>query len=486
VRLALGAGPWRIVSLLLTENLTLSLLGAALGAVFASWATDALRAAPMPSAFPVRFQTHVDMTGLAFAALLGVASGLAFGAPPALKLARINPQASLRPASQAGSRGLLRDILMGTEAALAVLVLVIAGLFFKSFRETGGETGFRRDGVLLAAYDLTGRGMEGARSREFAERLLHRLRELPGVESAAIASSVPLDIHGMPQRMFSLEGRVPSDGAPDRALTNTVTSGYFETLGIPLRAGTDFVDLADAAAPPQVVVNEEFVQRFIGSGEAIGRRLEAGGRSYTIAGVVRNSLYESFSESPRPIIYFSYRDRPARSGEIHLQTRAGAERQLAPDLRRILRDLDPGLPLFDVRTLGEHVDRNLVFRLIPARMFAVLGPLLLVLAAIGVYGVVAYTVSQRTVEIGVRVAIGATPPSVVRHFVGETLRVIGVGAFAGWAIALVIAFDFLGGSMSPPILLGVPAVLALAATVASWLPARRASRVDAVAALRQG
>src|SRR6185503_18237415 len=167
--------------------------------------------------------------------------------------------------------------------------------------------------------------------------------------------------------------------------------------------------------------------------------------SYVIAGVVRTTLSESFGEPPTPVIYLSYRDRPSARGEMHLLTRAGAETLLAPQVERIVRELDPTLPVYDVRTLSEHVEKNLFLRRIPARMFAVLGPLLLVLAAIGIYAVVDFAVSRRTTEIGVRIALGATVDGVVRQIVGESLTVIAVGAMSGWLVMFMVALHLLRG-----------------------------------------
>jgi len=485
VRLALGASRWRVASLLLTENLVLALAGAALGAAIAAWATDAMRAVPIIGAVPIKFQTSLDAGSLVFAAALGAACGLIFGIAPALQLARVDPQAALRAGARTAGRSGMRNALMGIEVGLALVVLLAAAMFLRSFTETREtDPGFRREGVLLAAYDFTGRNVDAPFAREFTRRLLERLRALPSVDSAAVAASVPLDIHGLPLRSFTLEGRAATGAAPDQALTNTVTPDYFRTMGIPLVKGSDFADLTDRATPPQAVVNEEFVRRFLDGAEPLGRRLESRATKYAIAGVVRNSLSESFGEAATPVIYLSYRDRPVARGEMHLRTRAGAESLLAPEVERIVRDLDPALPVYDVRTLTEHVEKNLFLRRIPARMFVVLGPALLLLAAIGIYAVVAYTVSHRTTEIGVRLALGATARQVVRQIVGESFRVVSAGALVGWAIALVINLHLLRGPIYLSVFVGVPMVLLLVALLACWLPAQRTTKVDPVVALR--
>jgi predicted permease len=475
-----------VASLLLTENLMLALMGAALGVAIAMWATDALRAVPMITVVPVKFVTRVDALGLAFAAALGVLCGVIFGIGPAVQLARVDPQTALRAGSRSAGRSALRNTLMGVEVGLAMVVIMAAALFVRGFSETRDiDPGFRRDGVLLAAYDFSGRNVNSAASRDFANRLLARVRALPGVDAAAIAVSVPLDIHGLPMRSFAIEGRARSDGQADLALSNIVTPDYFKTMGIPFRAGTDFTDLADTAALPQAIVNDEFVRRFLTGAEPLGRAVVSRDRRYVIAGVVRNSLSESFGEPPTPVIYFSYRDRPAPLGQIHLRTRVGAENLLGPGVERVVRELDSTLPVYDVRTLTDHVERNLFLRRIPARMFVVLGPLLLVLAAIGIYAVVSYTVSRRTLEIGVRLALGAPAGRVVRQIVGESLRVISVGVAVGWLLMFVVDLHLLRGVIDLPVFAGVPALLLLVATVACWIPASRVAAIDPLGALRQ-
>ena len=486
VRLALGAGPWRIASLLLTENMLLALAAALLALPIAVWGAQAFRIMPL-SGLPIRFETNIDGLALIFTIGLALVSGLLVGAAPVMQLARVDPHQAVRSGSRTASRSTLRHSLMGVQVALAIMVLLVAGVAFRKFMETRDtDPGFRRDGVLLAAYDLSGRNASAADVRNFPSALLDRVRAIPGVAAAAISSSVPLDIHGLPSRVFTVEGWTRIEPGFDSALSNTVTPGYFDALDIPLIAGSDFADLRDPSAPGQVIVSDAFVRRYLSRVEPIGRKLQARGRTYYITGVVRDATYNAFGEPPQPIIYFSYRDNPSAVGEIHVRTRDGIEHRVAPDIRRVVRELDADLPLFNVRTLNEHVETNLVFRRIPARLFAVLGPMLLALAAIGIYAVVAYTLSLRTAEIGVRLAIGATPPTVIAQFVGESLMVIATGALAGWLLAFIAARNVIpGGSVDLVVFAAVPALLLLVALVACWLPARRAARIDPVIALRQ-
>jgi predicted permease len=486
VRVALGAGRWRIVSLVLSENMLLALVGAGLGAAIAVWGTTALRVAPMIGAFPIVFQTRVDALTLAFAILLGVACGLIFSAAPAVHLARLDPQEGLRATSNTPPRSRARRVLMGVEVGLAMVVLIAAALFLDSFRSARQtDPRFRPEGVLLAAYDLSGRNPDDASEREFAARLLERLRSLPDVEAAAIATNVPLDLHGIPARSFTVQGRVRTEAGMDRAISNTVTPGYFKVMAIPLLEGNDFAEMRDKAAPAQVIVNEEFVRRYLNGADAIGRRIQTRAGSFTIIGVARNSVYDAFGEPTQPAVYFSYRDLPASRGEIHLRTRSGNESALTSEARAVLRAVDPMLPLYDVRTFSQHIDRNLFLRRIPARMFVVLGPLLLGLAAIGIYAVVSYAVARRTREIGVRLAFGATSGRVVLQIIQENLGAITRGAAIGWLVAFVISVHAITkGVVNLPVFIGVPAILLGVATLACWIPARRASRIDPIAALR--
>jgi predicted permease len=418
--------------------------------------------------------------------LLGVACGLIFSAPPAVYLARLDPHDGLRSASNTPPRSRARKVLMGVEVGLAMVVLIAAALFLQSFRSARqADPKFQPEGVLLAAYDLSGRNPDDASEREFAARLLERLRSLPDVEAAAIATHVPLDLHGIPARSFTVQGRVRTEAGQDRAISNTVTPGYFKVMAIPLLEGNDFVEMRDRAAPAQAIVNEEFVRRYLNGADAIGRRIQTRAGTFTIIGVARNSVYDAFGEPPQPAFYFSYRDLPASEGEIHLRTRSYNETALASEARVVLRDLDPMLPLYDVRTFSQHIERNLFLRRIPARMFVVLGPLLLGLAAIGIYAVVSYAVARRTREIGVRLTFGATSGRVVLQIIRENLGVITWGAAIGWVVAFVISVHAITkGVVNLPVFIGVPAILLSVATLACWIPARSASKIDPIEALR--
>jgi predicted permease len=482
IRLALGASRMRIVRLLLAESLLLAGLGAALGVLVAIWGTEALRRdlVPLTRTLPIAFHSSIDGLGAIVAVALGLGSGAIFGLAPALQLARLAPQSSLRPGGGAPARSRVRDVVMATQVGLAMVVTIAAGLFLQMFLDTQRiDPGFRREGILLAAYDLRGRPQPGG-ARGFAADVLDRLRVLPAVEHAAIASSMPLDIHGLPLRSFAVEGRARPDGQLDQALANTVTPGYFATMQIPIVAGSDFVDLRDPTRAPEAIVNREFVRRFLAGVEPIGRRIQNGGLGFTIVGVAADSLYESFGEPPTPIVYFSYRDRTPAQGEIHLRTRDGAELAIANDVRRSVGELDAELPVFNVRTLAEHVDANLFMQKIPARMFAVLGPLVLLMAAIGIYAVVSYVASLRTTEVGVRLALGATPRRVVRDLALDHMRVVGWGALAGWLVVFVVVanVDGLVFAVAPALLLSV-------AAIACVVPARRAATIDPIVALRR-
>ena len=339
--------------------------------------------------------------------------------------------------------------------------------------------------MLLAAYDSGGRVTTGDENRAFAARALATARAIPGVASAALATSVPLDIHGLPSRSFTLEGRARADGTADEALSNVVSDGYLATMGIPLLEGRDVSDVGQPAPIDEAIVNEAFVQRYLDGQAVIGRRLTARGTTYVIVGVAATTVSDAFGEPPTPLVFYSFGARPGASAEIHLRTRPGMETAVSSSLQGAFQRLDATVPLYNVRTLQQHIATNLVLRRVPAQMFMVLGPLFLFLAAVGVYAVVDHGVSLRTREIGLRLALGARPSGVVRMMVAETIGIATLSVASAMAIVVMIDLHVVrGGRRDLPALIGVPLLLLAVAGLASWLPARRAGLLPPSIAMR--
>ncbi|HVZ21384.1 MAG TPA: ABC transporter permease [Vicinamibacterales bacterium] len=486
IRLALGASRTRAARLVLAEAGLLALGGTVGGVLLALWGVATLQVGQLAIAIPVRFQTDVDAWGLTAAAIAGALATLLIAGAPIWFLLRLQPQHLVRQGGREARRGTGRQTLMGLQVALASLVLATAALFVGRFHETRDiDPGFKADGVLLAAYDLTGRGMDANRNRTFAIRALDAVRAMPGVTAAALATSVPLDIHGLPSRSFTIDGRTRADGGTDRSLANVVSDGYLATMGITLLRGRDVSSLDDGASA-EAIVNQAFVDRYL-SGEAVlGRRLQSGGVIYTIVGVAATTVSDAFGEPPTPLVLYAFAARPGPSAEIHLKTTPGVELGMSSTLQRVFRELDPTVPLFNIRTLDQHIATNLVLRRIPAQMFLVLGPLLLFLAAVGVFAVVDYNVSRRASEVGIRLALGARPAQIVRMIVADTMGVVLLGVAAAMAIVVMIDLHAVrGGVRDLPALVGTPLAILAVASIASWLPARRAGLVAPSTVMRR-
>ncbi len=489
VRLALGAGPARILCQLLFESVCLALAGAVVGLIVALWGIDALAQIPLPGGLPIRLAPALDWTSLAFAIGVATACGLAFGLAPALQLARGDLLSALSGGrGSVDGRSRLRDALVGLEVAVALVVLVLAGLFLKSFRNAVSvNPGFDSRRVLLAGLDLGGRGYNAQTGGALLDDLLQRLNSLPGVARAAAANFVPLDLRGVSTGVISIVGKVFD---PNRKiLYYHATPGYFATLGIPFVAGTDLAPRARADLPLDAVIDDEMVRRYWPDENPVGQRFEVDGSTYVISGVVRTPKLERINESPRPAAWLSMRTQFVSAPFLQVRATEGDPRALLPAIRDTIRQVDPELATLEPRSLAQHVENSLFAERIPAQMLLVLAPLALALAVIGLYAVVAYTVGQRTREIGVRIALGATPSDLVVQMMWQSLRIVLVGTAVGWACAFAagcILRDLLVGvsSYDPLLFVGIPALLFAIATLACWLPARRAAKVDPLVALR--
>jgi predicted permease len=489
VKLALGAGPTRLIFQLLLESVLLALVGAALGLVLALWGIDALKQFPVPGAYPVKITPELDALSLTFAIVLAVGCGIAFGLAPAWQLARGDVLQALRGGrGSIGGRSVTRDALVGLQVAIGLVVLVLAGLFLKSFRNSlSARPGFDQHRVMLGAIDLGGRGYTRETSTVLLERLLDQLRATPGVTHAAAASLVPLDLRGLPTGVISVQGK-PFD-SERKILYYGVSPGYFATMGMPLLDGRDLAPLGRADLPLDAVINEEMARRYWPEGSPVGRKFEVNGTTYEIMGVVRNAKYQSLNEAPRPLAWLTLRTQFVFTPTLHVRAEQGDPRALLSAMRTAVRSLDPELTVIDPRSLAQHVDNNLFMQRVPARMLSVLGPLALALPAIGLYAVLAYSLAQRTQEIGVRLTLGATPRSVVLLMIWQHMRIVLMAAALGWLGAFGLGYylrnSFVGVSLVDPLIhLGAPLLLLAIATLACWLPARKAADVDPMAALR--
>ncbi len=497
IRLALGAKRSRLISQLLTESVMLSILGGAAGLLIAYWTLNAIVAAKLPLPFPVDDTLALDARVLIFTAALAVLTGVLFGLAPALQASRADVVPVLKNElvpSGAGARGLLgflslRQILVVLQVAASLVSLIAAGLFLRDLSHAQAiDPGFETKGVLVMDFNLGREGYTPERGGVFYDQLVERVGALPGVRGAAIAQSAPL-AGGISRSVFP-EGADTT--TRDRILVqvNTVGLGYFQTIGIPIVHGRDFTRADTVTSPKVVVVNQTMAQQFWKGEEALGKRFKFfGDADYTtVIGVARDSKYNGVAEEPLPFIYQPLLQDYTPAGTLHVRS-AGDAASLAAPVRREVQQLDPTLSLFDVRTLEEQVGQSLQPQKMNVVLLGVFGVLALLLAAIGLYGVASYSVSQRTREIGVRMALGARPSSVLALVLGHGMILVGAGLAVGLVVAYVVSSFtqalFAGVSPHDPATFIVTAAgLGAIALLATYVPARRATRIDPLIALR--
>ena len=494
IRQALGAGRARLVRQWLTESLLLSCLGGAAGLLLALWANDVMAsyAAGTPLA---SLDLRLDYRVLAFTLLVSVGAGVAFGLAPALQASRIDIVTALKTEdalARAGSRrSRLRAAFVTAQVTLSVVLLVCAGLFIRSLWSAHTiDPGFRVERALTVPVDLGLLRYKSEDGRAFYRELLSRVAAQPGVESASLVRFAQLG-NSFAQGQVFAEGRAAEAGEGTGAGFNIVGPDYFRTMGTRLVRGRDFTDADREGAPGVAVVSETLAAMLWPGEDALGKRVSfegAGGPFLEVVGVARDGKYRSLGDRSRPYIY-----RPLMQSyepRMTLVVRAsGDPRALAGPVREHLRALDRDLPVADVRTLEEQLDLSLLPARVAAYTLGGFGLLALALAAIGIYGVVSYTVARRTREIGVRVALGAGRADVLRLILGEGLSAVGAGLGLGlllsFALTRVLGGFLYGVTASDPLtFVGVPALLGSVALAAGYLPARRAAKVDPMVALR--
>ncbi|HEV2149543.1 MAG TPA: ABC transporter permease [Longimicrobiaceae bacterium] len=492
VRAAMGAGRGRIVRQLLTESVLVALAGGALGVLLARWGVDVLRAF-IPEELPYWVRFDLDGRVLAFTAAVSVATGILFGLAPALRASRADLQGALKDGTRgSGARqGRLRGALVVSEVALSLVLLVGAMLMVRSFLELrGADPGLDASGVLTTRLNLAGDRYASREQRaRFAAEAVARLEGLPQVERAAAVSDLPLS-GNVTSHTFEVEGQPSETGRRPSAVYRPVTAGFFQVLGIPVVRGRGLSPHEVDANAPVMVVNETFARQHFSGADPIGWRVRTGSDEpwFTVVGVSRDVREHKVHEPAGPTMYVPFPDGAPRGVTLALRTR-GEPALAAAAVRAEMERIDPGLALFDMRTMREVMSLSFWDRGLFGGLFGVFAALALVLAAVGIYGVMAYAVASRAHEIGVRMALGARAPDVVRMVVRQAAMLAGLGVGIGLLAALgatrVLAGMLYGVTATDPAtFLLVPLVLGGVALLAAWVPARRAARVDPMVALR--
>jgi len=496
IRQSLGAARGRLIRQLLTENLLLSSAGAVLGLAVAFWCTRLAMSMRLPVPVPIALDLPVDLRVLAFTAIVAIATTLAFGIVPALAVSRVDLVSALKGMQDGRQHGWLRSAFLVAQVSMSVLLLIMAGLFIQDFRNAQSlELGFEAAHVQTASIDLETRGYTEARGQELVRELVERLEAAPGVVSASVLDIVPVTLSNRVAIVLRDGDAEPVPGQEPvvpMVYMNTVGPGHFKTLAIAIAAGRDFTNRDDRASTPVAIVNETLARRFWPGQDAVGQHLRpmSSGMNATmeVVGVVRDSKYVSVNEEPRPFMYRPFAQE--YTPHVTLLVRAaGLPAATLPTITGVVHGLDPGLAVFNASSLTDATAVSLLPWRIAGGLLGALGLLALVLAALGMYGVLSFVVQSRTREMGVRVAIGATPQSVARMVVRQAMTWTATGMALGLVLAIgVTRFPaaFLFG-ISPTdlwVFAGVILLLSLVAFTAALVPALRASRLDPIAALR--
>jgi len=496
VRLSLGASRARLVRQLLTESFTLALIAGITGVAMAYWTMDVIMAFVPPVDMPIDLGLRMDGTTLLFALAVSLATGLVFGLVPALQSSSNQTINALKEEGRSGSggrtTGRLRSVLVVAQVAVCLVLLVAATLFLRSFMAAQTlSPGFDASHVVTASMDMFPSGYTGDRHRQFQRRAIEQVSAIPGVQSASFGSRLPLGFGGNNSTGIGVEGYVPRENEEIVINYSTVGPKYFATMGIPIREGREYNDTDTLQSPRTLVINEAMARRYWPQGNALGGKIRLGPNLAEVIGVVADSKYSSINERPLPQLFFPMSRSETSALRLFVKTSGDPGPKVA-DVRNAIRGIDANLPVYDARTLTEHMQVAVFAQRMAANLLGAMGVLALLLAAIGLYGVMAYAVSQRTQELGIRLALGASPGSLLSMVVRQGMTLTVIGLAIGLTLALG-AFGSIGAvrtllpgisPLDPITFVAVPVVLGMIALLASWIPGRRAGRVDPLVALR--
>ena len=501
IRLAIGAGRGRLIRQLLTESVLLALIGGAVGMLLAGWSADLLTTFKPPLPIPVELDLQGDWRVFGFMYGLSLLTGIVFGLAPALAASRPDVIGSLKDeagaANTGGRRGRLRGSLVVTQVALSLLLLICAGLFLRSLRNASSiDPGFDADNLLALSMDLQLQGYDELKGRNFTDQLLDRAQSLPGVVSVSLTDQLPLGLDGGARRGMTIEGYTSQPGESMEIHSCFVSPGYFETLRIRLLQGRAFQRQDNANAPGVALINEAFARRYWAGQQPLGKRIQMGAvRSgvndapyLTVIGVTSDGKYITLGEDATPFVYLNLAQNSVLSPTLIVRTQGNPLDSLSA-VRGEVAALDKNLPLFDVKTMRQHLGLALLPARLAGGVLGVFGLVALTLAAAGIYGVMAYSVAQRTREFGVRIALGANARDVLRLVARQGMALVLIGMAIGLAAALALTqllkSLLFGVSATDAVTFTlVPFLLAAIALLACYFPARKATEVDPIVALR--
>jgi predicted permease len=494
VRLAVGAGQSRLWKQLLTEGLVLSLFGAMCGLLMAYWCRHLLVLLfPARGGVQMHLPGEIDWRVLALSAGVCLFTTLLMGLVPALQTGKIDLASSMKmeSAGVVGGRGRtwVRSGLVLMQVSLSFILLVGAGLLIQSLLKVRtASPGFTTRGVQYTAVDLVSAGYDITRAETFRQALLDRVRALPGVEFAAFARMTPLSYGSFSSSSIAVDGYQPPPEESPTVEYDEIGPDYLVTMGIPLVAGREFARGDDDNAAPVAVVNETMTQRYWQGRNPLGNRLQVKGRWMTVVGVAKDSKYSSVRERPMPFFYVPIRQNPIKNGTLYIRTPL-APQTMATAIAREVHALDANLAPYEVITMQEQLDRSTSPQMVAVTLVAVLGGLALLLAAIGLYGVMSYAVSQSTRELGLRMALGAGASNLLKLVLSRGLALTAGGVALGAAVALgltrLLGSLFYKVSPRDPLAFGSAlVVMTIASLAACFLPAWRAARTDPARALR--
>jgi predicted permease len=495
IRLALGAKPGRLMTQLLTETLLMAVIASAFGIVLAKWLGAALRWLLPAVAWPVMVAPPLDQRVFSFTAAVALMVTLLAGFLPALHSSHANLSDALKQGGRGGMSRVhalrWRGLMVASEVALAVVAMVGAALFLRSFeRSRVIDPGFSAEGVGLARFDFSTTGYNSQQTDTFCRRLREQLEQQPGVTAVSYDDSVPLGFYGGNWETLEVEGYVPGPNENMKIYRDLVSPGYFDSMKIRLVEGRDFDWHDDSTAPRVMIVNQEFVRRFLPNRNVIGHKVHGWGEWFTIIGVAKDGKYRRVTENPQPYFYIPIRQvfRPEYGLTFHVRT-SGSVNEAIAAIGREAAAIDPAVTIFDSQPMTEYISGSLYGAKISASLLTLLSGIGLLLAAMGLYGVMAYSVAQRTREFGVRVAMGAKPRDILRLILRESGALTISGMVAGLILAAlaarIVANAIYGISPLDPLTYGAVGIVLVAVGVAaSYIPARRAAKVDPMVALR--